>query len=594
MALIAANGSGKSTLLKILAGKETPDTGSVAIRNSVTIGYLDQNPYLNPAATVIDCIFDAASPELQALGYYEKLLKNGNNANPKELQHAIDVIDSLGAWDHEAKASEILSKLGISDLEQTVSSLSGGQKKRVALSRLLVEEPDLLLLDEPTNHLDLDMIEWLEQYLKNLNKTVLLISHDRYFIENVCDTIGELDTDKVHLYKGNYAYFLEKKAEREFREGREIDKANNLLRTELEWMRRQPRARTTKQKARIDSFYDLEEKASSGKSDDKMTITMQMSRMGSKILELENLCKSYGDKVLLKDFSHVFKKGEKIGIVGANGTGKSTLLNIIMGSVKPDDGRIKTGETIVFGYYSQDGISLPEDKRVIDVVRDIAEYVETGNGNYINVSRFLEHFRFKGSAQYTYVSRLSGGEKRRLYLLTILLKNPNFLILDEPTNDLDIVTLNLLEDFLLHYQGCMLLVTHDRYFMDKLVDHIFVLGNEGRVKDINGNYTAFRGMKKQVQSAASKTVQPGSQPVPPAVTSGTVKLSYKEQKELESLEKEISELEALQKSMETKMSGTVHDHDALQKLVHEYGTINRKIELMTERWLELSEKKSPN
>lgn len=592
MALIAANGSGKSTLLKILAGKEAADSGTVSVRNSVTMGYLDQDPYINPSSTIMDTIFDSASPELKALGEYEAMLDEGDNADHEKLQQLIDLIDSLAAWDHEAKAREILSKLGIHDLEQSAGSLSGGQKKRVALARLLIEEPDLLLLDEPTNHLDLEMIEWLEGYMRNLNKTVLIISHDRYFIDNICDTICELDQNKIHVYKGNYAYYLEKKAEREFREGREIDKANNLLRTELEWMRRQPQARSTKQKARIDSFYDLEKKANSARPDEKMQITMQMSRMGSKILELENICKSFNNKTLIKNFSHTFKRGEKIGVVGRNGTGKSTMLNMIMGLLKPDAGRIKTGETIVFGYYSQAGLQLQEDKRVIDVVRDIAEYVDTGDGNYMNVTKFLEHFRFKGSIQHSFVSKLSGGEKRRLYLLTILLRNPNFLILDEPTNDLDIVTLNLLEDFLQHYQGCMLLVTHDRYFMDKLVDHIFVLDGEGDVKDINGNYTDYREMAKINLKAAQAKLAAAEKPKEAVVVakSNTPKLSYKEQKELENLDAEIAALEKEKLRLEKLLADAATSHGEITLASKVYGQTLTQLDEKTMRWLELSEK----
>jgi ATP-binding cassette subfamily F protein uup len=544
---------------------------------------------MDPGLSVMDAVFDSSNPILKALGDYEVMSSLGEHADHDQLQRLIDLIDSLQAWDYEAKAREILSRLGIHQLDQKTATLSGGQKKRVTLAKLLIEEPDLLLLDEPTNHLDLDMIEWLENYLKNLNKTVLMISHDRYFIDQVCDTIAELDRNKIWIYKGNYAYYLEKKDEREFREGREVDKARNLMRTELEWMRRQPKARGTKQKARIDSFYRLEEKAGSGKADDKMKMTMQMSRMGSKILELENICKSYGDHVLFHNFSHIFKRGEKVGIVGKNGSGKSTLLNMIMGLTKPDAGRIKAGETMVFGYYNQEGMNLPSDKRVIDVVKDIADYVETGNGNYVNVSQFLNHFRFKGSQQHNLVSKLSGGEKRRLHLLTILLKNPNFLILDEPTNDLDIVTLNLLEDFLQDYEGCMMLVTHDRYFMDRLVDHIFVLEGNGKVKDINGNYTEFREDAKMAvreQNAAIK-----EKPVAVAASKEkTGKLSYKEKKELETLEKEISELESEKSKIEHLLSEASANPAQLQEASVTYQKISVSLDEKTMRWLELSEK----
>ncbi len=589
-ALIAANGFGKSTLLKIIAGKETPDQGKVSIRNSVTMGYLEQEPALDPNAGIMDVIFDSTSPVLEALGRYETLVGLGDSADKNELQSTIDLIDSLGAWDHESKAREILSKLGIHELDRTIGTLSGGQKKRVALARLLVEEPDLLLLDEPTNHLDLDMIEWLESYLKRLNKTILLISHDRYFIEGVCDTILELTANKIHSYQGNYAYYLEKKEEREFREGREIDKANNLLRTELEWMRRQPKARGTKQKARIDSFYDLEKKANSGKVEDKMQITMQMSRMGSKILEFENICKAMGGKTLIQDLSHVFKRGEKIGIVGKNGSGKSTLLNMVMGLVKPDAGRIRSGETIKFGYFSQDGLELPQDKRVVEVARDIAEYVETGDGNYMNVTKFLEYFRFTPSTQHTYVSKLSGGERRRLQLLTVLLQSPNFLILDEPTNDLDIVTLNLLEEFLVGYEGCLLLVTHDRYFMDKLVDHVFVLTDGGKVLDIHGNYSAYRDAASTFEKKPVTTVESAEPSKDNRAKSRKEKRSYKEQQEYERLEKEILELESEKSVLENKMADPGSNADDISKASLRYGVVNELIDEKTMRWMELEEK----
>jgi ATP-binding cassette subfamily F protein uup len=590
LALIGANGSGKSTLLKMLAGKEQPDSGTINIRNGVSVGYLEQDPYLNPSSRVIDTLFDMSDPVMKLLGEYEALVDLGERADPDKLHRLIDAIDAAGAWDFESRAREVLSKLGIHDMEQPASQLSGGQKKRVALARLLITAPDLLLLDEPTNHLDLDMIEWLENYLSGLSKTILMISHDRYFIERVCDTIAEMQPDRIWLYKGNYAYYLEKKGEREFREAREIDKAENLLRTELDWMRRQPKARGTKQKARISSFYQLEEKAGSGKPDERMQITMQMSRMGSKILELENVCKAYGNKVLFNNFSHVFKRGEKAGIVGPNGSGKSTLLNMIMGTVKPDQGRIKAGETMVFGYYSQQGIHLPEDKRVIEVVKDIAEYVDTGKGTYMNAGQFLNHFLFKGSKQQTFVSRLSGGEKRRLYLLTLLIRQPNFLILDEPTNDLDIITLNILEDFLSAYDGCMLLVTHDRYFMDRLVDHVFVLGDNGNIRDIHGNYSDYRdSLKDEIREKRERpSERKEAAPVMPAKT--RTGLSYKEKKELEATEKEIGTLEERKKVLEAVMADGSAAHDALLQASGEYGLLLSRLDELTLRWMELSEK----
>lgn len=587
MALIAANGSGKTTLMRMLAGKEVPDEGKISFRSDLRIGYLDQDPYFPPEASVMDCIFEPGHPVLHAIGEYEKLLDMGDDIDQVELQVVMDKIDLLNGWDYEARAAEVLGKLGIHQLDKPTRLMSGGQKKRIALARLLIEDLDLLLLDEPTNHLDLDMIEWLEQYLKRQNKPLLLISHDRYFLDNVCNVITELENNRIYTYNGNYGYYLERKEEREAQERASIDKARNLYRRELEWMRRQPKARTTKSKSRQDSFYEVEEEAKSKRTEARMQITMQMNRLGSKILELENICKSFDGKTLLKDFSYTFKKGEKIGLIGRNGAGKSTLLNIIMEQLKPDAGRVKTGETVVYGYYSQMGMTLPEDKRVIEVVKDIAEYVETGNGNWMGVSQFLNHFQFTGAKQHAFVSKLSGGEKKRLYLLTILLKNPNFLILDEPTNDLDIVTLNILEEFLDGYQGCLLMVTHDRYFMDRLVDHVFVLDGQGGVKDIHGNYTDYRSMfdaipvikeeKKQV-TAVKEVQEP--------VVKKKNKLSYKEQKELEQLEADIERLEKRKKELVDIMNGGI-SHDEMKRYADEFKFAENMLDEKSMRWLEL-------
>jgi ATP-binding cassette subfamily F protein uup len=589
MALIAANGSGKTTLMKIIAGKEVADEGIVSFRKDLRVGYLEQDPQFPPTASVMDCIFEPGHPVLHAIGEYEQIINSGEEIDPGKLQIAMDAIDSLNGWDYEARAAEVLGKLGIHQLDKETKLMSGGQKKRMALARLLIDDHDVLLLDEPTNHLDLDMIEWLEQYIKRLNKSIILISHDRYFLDNVCNVIVEIDDSNVYTYNGNYAYYMEKKGEREEQSNSTVDKARNLYKRELEWMRRQPKARTTKSKSRQDSFYDTEKVAKGKRADDKLQMTMQMNRLGSKILELENVCKSYDGKVLLKDFSYTFIKGEKIGIIGRNGAGKSTLLNMIMELAKPDKGRVKTGETVVFGYYSQQGMNLPEDKRVIDVAKDIAEYVETGNGNYIGVSQFLNHFLFTGAKQHVYVSKLSGGEKKRLYLMTILLKNPNFLILDEPTNDLDIVTLNILEEFLEGYKGCLLMVTHDRYFMDRLVDHVFVFDGDGEIKDIHGNYTEYRSIIEETPSkkAERKPTLPAA--VAEAPAKKKVKLSFKEQKELETLEQEIALLEKKKEMLLNKMN-TALSVDEIQKCSLDFQDTEKKLDAKSMRWLELSEK----
>ncbi|MBK9637363.1 MAG: ABC-F family ATP-binding cassette domain-containing protein [Bacteroidetes bacterium] len=590
MALIAANGSGKTTLMKIIAGKEVADEGIVSFRKDLRVGYLEQDPQFPPTASVMDCIFEPGHPVLHAIGEYEQIINSGEEIDPGKLQIAMDAIDSLNGWDYEARAAEVLGKLGIHQLDKETKLMSGGQKKRMALARLLIDDHDVLLLDEPTNHLDLDMIEWLEQYIKRLNKSIILISHDRYFLDNVCNVIVEIDDSNVYTYNGNYAYYMEKKDEREEQTKSTVDKARNLYKRELEWMRRQPKARTTKSKSRQDSFYDTEKVAKGKRADDKLQMTMQMNRLGSKILELENVCKSYDGKVLLKDFSYTFIKGEKIGIIGRNGAGKSTLLNMIMELAKPDKGRVKTGETVVFGYYSQQGMNLPEDKRVIDVAKDIAEYVETGNGNYIGVSQFLNHFLFTGAKQHVYVSKLSGGEKKRLYLMTILLKNPNFLILDEPTNDLDIVTLNILEEFLEGYKGCLLMVTHDRYFMDRLVDHVFVFDGDGEIKDIHGNYTEYRSIIEEtpLKKSDRKPTLPAATVVE-APTKKKVKLSFKEQKELESLEQEIALLEKKKEMLLNKMN-TALPVDEIQKCSIDFQDTEKKLDAKSMRWLELSER----
>lgn len=586
-ALIAANGSGKSTLMKILAGFEQPDAGSVTLRSGHTIGYLSQQHDFNEELSVLEGLFDNKNEIFKIIGEYEKAI--ALHAQPDVLQHLIEKIDALNGWTFEARVREVLGRLGVHDFEKKIKFLSGGQKRRLMLSKLLIEDADILLLDEPTNHLDIEMIEWLENYLNSLNKAMLIISHDRYFIDGVCSSILELDNRTLFEYKGNYAYYLEKKMLREQVLVSEIDKARNLYRRELDWMRKQPKARGTKQKAREDSFYETEKIAKQKKADDKLNITLQMSRLGSKILEFEYISKSYEEKVLLKDFAYTFKRGERIGIVGPNGVGKTTLLNLVMGLDKPDSGKIKAGQTVIFGYYSQEKMRLTEDKRVIDVVRDIAEYIDLGKGNYMNVSQFLTKWNFPGSKQHTYVSKLSGGERSRLHLLTILLKNPNFLILDEPTNDLDIVTLNTLEEFLLGYEGCMLLVTHDRYFMDRLVDHILVFEGDGVIKDINGNYTDYRELKDELRKESVREKRITAAETQQKNITPKNKLTYKEKLELEKLEQEIEKLEEIKSKLLHEMNSGDVPHDKLIEVSNEYQKVSTSIEDKTLRWMELSD-----
>jgi ATP-binding cassette subfamily F protein uup len=496
-------------------------------------------------------------------------------------------MDDLKAWDFEAKIKEILFKLKISDLEQRVSSLSGGQKKRLALAKLLIDEPDFIILDEPTNHLDLDMIEWLEEYLQQPNLTIFMVTHDRYFLENVCDTIIEMDGGALYRYKGNYSEYLEKKAIREEIEGVVLGKNRQLLKRELDWVRRMPKARTTKSKSRVDAFYDLKELTNKRPDNDTLELSIKFNRLGSKILELYNVSKSYGDKNLVKDFSYKFKPNERVGIVGTNGAGKSTLLKIITESVLPDSGRIVVGETVQFGYYSQDGIKLNEDKRIIDVVKDIAEVIPLEKGRELTAAQMLDRFLFTRDQHMVYASQLSGGERRRLYLLTVLMKNPNFLILDEPTNDLDILTLNVLEDFLLDFQGCVIIVTHDRYFMDKLVEHVFVFEGDGHIRDFNGTYTEYRIQKDLEEEQRRAANKPQTAAV--AKQNPTTKLTETERKELKRLENELKTLETRKRDITEKFNDPTISTAQITKLSAELGEIQDKIETKEMRWLELGE-----
>jgi len=598
MALIAKNGTGKSTLLKIITGKEIADEGTVVFRKDITVTYLDQNPVFNESNTVIEAIYNTNNPTLNAVRDYElaltKVEQEYNDANGAELERCSALMDKLDAWSIEAKVHEIIQRLKIAFLDKKIETLSGGQKKRVALAKVLIDEPHLLILDEPTNHLDVEMIEWLENYLVSKDLTLLLVTHDRYFLDRVCNEIVEMEAGKLYHYKGDFQYFIEKKAERESIESSEIDKAKNLYVRELEWVRKMPKARGTKAKYRVDAFQDIKEKAFSKKEEGKLELGVKMNRIGGKILEFTKIKKAFGNTKIVNDFSYIFKKGEKIGVVGKNGVGKSTFLNMIMGIEQPDAGTIQAGETIVFGYYSQEGLKLNADKRVIEVVKDIAEFIPLADGSKLSASALLTKFLFPPDVQYSMVSKLSGGEKRRLYLMTILIKNPNFLILDEPTNDLDIVTLSVLEDFLTNFQGCVMIVTHDRYFMDKMVDHLFVFEGEGVIRDFPGNYTDYRAKKddeesslKEVKNAAPVKEEKVIEKVEIEI-SAKRKLSYKEKLEFDELEKAIAILEKEKQELSEKLNTLTH-HEEITKCSEAISNIISQLDEKSMRWLELSE-----
>jgi ATP-binding cassette subfamily F protein uup len=590
VALIARNGSGKSTLLKIIAGKEQADRGEVALRKGVKMAYLGQVPEFPSGANVMEAMFDKASPVAQAVANYEACLLAGTTGD--ELQVAMDEMDRHAAWDYEAKVRQLLDRLEITDLSQQVDTMSGGQQKRLALAKVLFDEPEFLLLDEPTNHLDVEMIEWLEQYLSSSPITLFMITHDRLFLDRVCNEILELDEGRWHKYKGNYGYYIEKKAEREAQEAVEVGKAKNLMKKELEWMRRQPKARGTKAKYRVDAFDGIKEKAMSGKREQEMQMDIKMRRVGSKILELHQVAKSYGSRCLVADFRYIFKKNEKIGIAGRNGVGKSTLLDIIMGRVMPDKGKVVKGETIRFGYYTQQGINLSESKRVIEVVKDIAEVIPLMKGRKLTASQLLERFLFPKEMHYQYVSTLSGGERRRLFLLTILMENPNFLILDEPTNDLDIATLNVLEDFLHDFEGCVLAVSHDRYFLNKLADHLFVFEGDGVIKDFNGNYAEYRMLQKEKKRVeAQEEVKTPAQSAPKQ-QSAVKKLTYKERLELEAIEVALAELETERDALTVEMNEAGEDYTRIQEVSSRLEAVMAEIDQKSDRWLELADKPS--
>ncbi|MDA9003549.1 ABC-F family ATP-binding cassette domain-containing protein [Flavobacteriales bacterium] len=585
VALVARNGTGKTTILRALAGVESADTGLVVFRKGIRIAFLQQESHFGNAKTVYQAIFESENPLLSAIQEYEEALLNPENADA--FQKAFDKMDQLEAWDYEVKVKTILSKLKLDELTQELSVLSGGQKKRLSLAKILIEQPDFLILDEPTNHLDLAMIEWLQEFLTKENVTLFMVTHDRYFLDAICNEILELEEGDLYRYKGNYTYYLEKKQERQTVMQTNIDKAKNLYTKELEWMRRQPKARGTKSKARIESFYDVEKSAKKRIKNDKVQLEVQMTRLGSKILELHKVSKSYGDLKILDQFTYTFKKRDRIGIVGKNGVGKTTVLNMLTGTETIDAGKIVTGDTVVIGYYTQSGMKMDEGKRVIEIVRDIAEYIPLAGGRKLTAAQMLERFLFTKDAQWKHVSVLSGGEKKRLYLLTILMKNPNFLILDEPTNDLDLITLKVLEDFLDEFEGCMITVSHDRYFMDRLVDHLFVFEGEGQVKDFPGNYTDYR--ENVAADGKLKIDKPKLKDPVKDRASEKRKLTYNEKKEYDTIESVIDGLEQEKVAIGAQFNDTGLDAEKMKELGVRLKEIDEEIASKTNRWMELAE-----
>ncbi|WP_103071251.1 ABC-F family ATP-binding cassette domain-containing protein [Aquimarina sediminis] len=586
---VAKNGTGKTSLLNIIAGDEEPDEGQVVYRKNLKVAFLPQEPNLNPDLTIEQTIFASDNDVLQVIKEYEKALENPDDV--EGYQNAFEKMDAINAWDFETQYKQILFKLKLEDLQKKVSALSGGQKKRLALANILLSKPNLLYLDEPTNHLDLEMIEWLEEYFAKENFTLFMVTHDRYFLENVCNEIVELENGQLYSYKGNYAYYLDNKESRVANEQIATDKAKQLYKKELDWMRRQPKARTTKSKSRIDDFYEIKERAHKRRNDHEVQLEINMERMGSKILELHKISKTFGDLLLLDKFEYVFKKGERIGIIGKNGTGKSTFLNMITGSITPDHGKIVIGDTIKFGYYTQSGISIKEGQKVIDVIREFGDYIPLKKGRQISAQQLLERFLFDRKKQYDFVEKLSGGERKRLYLCTVLIQNPNFLILDEPTNDLDIVTLNVLENFLLDFPGCLIVVSHDRYFMDKIVDHLFVFRGNGVIQDFPGNYTDYRTYENSKEpevkiaenTAETKTKNSWKKDSKTA-------LSYNEQKEYNRIERDLKKLELQKKEIENLFTEGNLDSEKINEESLKLKKIIQEIEENEMRWFELSEK----
>lgn len=598
VAIVAKNGNGKTTLLRCLMNLEQIDSGRVVYRNDIRIAFMEQSENLNESNSILEEVFAFDLPEIQAVKKYNLALKSENE---EAINDSFQEMTDLHAWDVEVRVNQILSVLKLDQTDLLISKLSGGQKKRVALAKVLISDADFLLLDEPTNHLDLDMIEWLEDFLSKSRSTILMVTHDRYFLEVVCDTILELEDQTIYKYKGNFSYYLEKKAERQEQLASTVDKARNTFKKELDWIRRQPKARGTKQKARIENFQEVKKVASTRLQEDELDIPVKMERLGSKIVELHKITKKFGDKVILKPLTYNFQRNERLGIVGNNGTGKSTFLNMIQEREPVDSGKVVIGDTVVFGYYSQELIKVDDDKKVIDVIRDIAEFIPLEKGKQLSAAQFLDKFLFSRDMHYNYVYKLSGGEKRRLKLMTVLMANPNFLILDEPTNDLDIFVMGVLEEYLRSFQGCLIVVSHDRYFMDKMVDHLFVFQGEGEIKDILGNYTEFRKQQtldlrqeKVDIAAAAKKVEENNRLAAEAAKESSLaaekkkKLSFKEKQEFENLEKELEKLEA-DKIVYTEILSTSSDNAKIMEAGTKLGEIVALIDAKTERWLELSE-----
>lgn len=591
IALIAKNGTGKTTLLNIIGNIDTADSGTITVRNGIRISYLNQHPDFDPNSTISDLIFNDDNDYSKAVKDYELCLEKhqDDQKSDKELEQAINHIDRLNAWEYEHKIKEILSRFQIHNLQQQVNQLSGGQKKKIALAKVLIDQADILIMDEPTNHLDIDMIEWLEEFLQRNNSTLLMVTHDRYFLNQVCDHIVEIENQKLYKYNGSYEYYLEKKEERQQVESSEIEKSKNLYKTELEWMRRMPQARATKSKARIDAFYDLKEKALVKAGQELSGFGVQTERLGGKILEIHNVDFSYDEQVILNDFSYIFKKGERIGIVGPNGCGKSTLLKLISHMIVPTRGKIDVGQTVKIGYYSQEGLQLDEGKRVIDIVKEQAEVIKLKNGSELSAAQFLSHFGFSYNIQWSYFESLSGGEKRRLYLLLTLCNNPNVLLLDEPTNDFDIQTMNLLEEMLLNFDGCVLIVSHDRYLLDKVADHLFCFEGNGMVKDFYGTYTDYRYRRTEMQKNEKKSAEKIVKEVQKSVGNRKIKRSFMQQKEFELLENEIPQLEKELSNLVAQLNSGNGTVDELTQWSIRYKEVESEIEEKTMRWMELDE-----